>query len=52
MCGIFGIVTDHEEPLGPILIEAGRWLSYRGYDTVGCATLHADHTHRSAQGRR
>ncbi len=42
MCGIFGYVTDHEETLGPILINAGRWLSYRGYDTVGCATLH-DH---------
>jgi glucosamine--fructose-6-phosphate aminotransferase (isomerizing) len=42
MCGIFGIVTDKEQPLGPILIEAGRWLSYRGYDTVGCATLHRD----------
>jgi glucosamine--fructose-6-phosphate aminotransferase (isomerizing) len=40
MCGIFGIVTDKEQTLGPILIEAGRWLSYRGYDTVGCATLH------------
>ncbi len=40
MCGIFGYVTNHEENLGPILIEAGRWLSYRGYDTVGCATLH------------
>ena len=42
MCGIFGIVTDKEQPLGPILIEAGRWLSYRGYDTVGCATLKND----------
>ncbi|MFM8320647.1 MAG: hypothetical protein ACKOC5_06985 [Chloroflexota bacterium] len=39
MCGIFGYVTDHEEALGPILIEAGRRLSYRGYDTVGCAAL-------------
>ncbi len=39
MCGIFGYVTDHDEALGPILIDAGRRLSYRGYDTVGCATL-------------
>lgn len=39
MCGIFGIVTDHRRTLGPILIEAGRRLSYRGYDSVGCATL-------------
>ncbi len=40
MCGIFGYVTNNEQSLGPILIEAGRWLSYRGYDTVGCATMH------------
>jgi len=44
MCGIFGIVTEKEEQLGPILIEAGRRLSYRGYDSVGCATLHTDTT--------
>ncbi len=42
MCGIFGIVTDHRRTLGPILIEAGRRLSYRGYDSVGCATLDDD----------
>lgn len=39
MCGIFGIVSDKEMQLGPILIEAGKRLSYRGYDSVGCATL-------------
>jgi glucosamine--fructose-6-phosphate aminotransferase (isomerizing) len=39
MCGIFGYVTSQEQALGPILEEAGRRLSYRGYDTVGCATL-------------
>ncbi len=39
MCGIFGIVTKEEQILGPTLIKAGRWLSYRGYDTVGCATI-------------
>src|SRR5512143_3559739 len=44
MCGIFGIITDSERPLGPILIDAARRLSYRGYDSVGCATLHADRT--------
>lgn len=44
MCGIFGIVAEEEQALGPILIEAGRWLSYRGYDTVGCATFHEDQT--------
>jgi glucosamine--fructose-6-phosphate aminotransferase (isomerizing) len=42
MCGIFGYVTGEEKNLGPILIEAGRSLSYRGYDSVGCATLHKD----------
>ncbi|MGC8873806.1 MAG: glutamine--fructose-6-phosphate transaminase (isomerizing) [Chloroflexia bacterium] len=44
MCGIFGIVTHREQLLGPILIEAGRRLSYRGYDSVGCATLRDDGT--------
>jgi len=44
MCGIFGIVVEREQPLGEILIEAGRKLSYRGYDSVGCATLQGDGT--------
>jgi glucosamine--fructose-6-phosphate aminotransferase (isomerizing) len=44
MCGIFGIITDREQTLGPILIEAARRLSYRGYDSVGCATIAADGT--------
>ncbi len=39
MCGIFGIVTDQEKALGPILIEAAQRLTYRGYDSVGVATL-------------
>ena len=39
MCGIFGIVTDKEKTLGPILIEAAKRLTYRGYDSVGAATL-------------
>ena len=39
MCGIFGIVTRDEQPLGPILVEAARRLTYRGYDSVGAATL-------------
>ena len=42
MCGIFGIVTDKEQPLGEVLTDAGRRLSYRGYDSVGAATIHAD----------
>lgn len=39
MCGIFGIVTDKDQALGSILIEAARRLTYRGYDSVGAATL-------------
>ena len=39
MCGIFGIVTRDEQTLGPILIEAARRLTYRGYDLVGAATI-------------
>ena len=42
MCGIFGIVTDEDQPLGEILTDAGRRLSYRGYDSVGAATIHSD----------
>jgi len=42
MCGIFGIVTDKDQPLGEILTDAGRRLSYRGYDSVGAATIHSD----------
>jgi glucosamine--fructose-6-phosphate aminotransferase (isomerizing) len=39
MCGIFGIVTGQDQALGPILIEAARRLTYRGYDSVGAATI-------------
>ena len=39
MCGIFGYVTKNEEALGPILIAAAERLTYRGYDSVGAATL-------------
>ncbi len=39
MCGIFGIIAREERNLGPTLIEAGKMLSYRGYDSVGCATI-------------
>ena len=41
MCGIFGIITEQEQALGPILIESGKRLAYRGYDSVGCATVDA-----------
>jgi glutamine---fructose-6-phosphate transaminase (isomerizing) len=44
MCGIFGIIKDQEQILGPTLLEAGKRLAYRGYDSVGCATVAADGT--------
>jgi glutamine---fructose-6-phosphate transaminase (isomerizing) len=44
MCGIFGIITDRVQILGPILLEAGKRLAYRGYDSVGCATVANDGT--------
>jgi glutamine---fructose-6-phosphate transaminase (isomerizing) len=39
MCGIFGIVTHKEQALGQTLTEAAQRLTYRGYDSVGAATL-------------
>lgn len=40
MCGIFGIVfKDSREDLGKILLQAGRKLTYRGYDSVGMAAF-------------
>jgi glucosamine--fructose-6-phosphate aminotransferase (isomerizing) len=39
MCGIFGIAKQEESPLGKTLIGAARRLAYRGYDSVGCATI-------------
>jgi len=41
MCGIFGYVTNNEEALGPILLAAAERLTYRGYDSVGAATLNS-----------
>src|SRR5688572_19741335 len=41
MCGIFGIVSETEMELGSMLVDAGKRLSYRGYDSVGCATIDA-----------
>jgi glucosamine--fructose-6-phosphate aminotransferase (isomerizing) len=39
MCGIFGYISNKEEALGPILIAAAERLTYRGYDSVGAATI-------------
>jgi len=42
MCGIFGIVYATPQPLGEVLTGAARRLAYRGYDSVGAATVSAD----------
>ena len=44
MCGIFGIIINQEQDLGLTLIESGKRLAYRGYDSVGCATVSGDGT--------
>jgi len=42
MCGIFGYITNNDVELGPILIAAAERLTYRGYDSVGAATISGD----------
>ncbi|NUQ83180.1 MAG: glutamine--fructose-6-phosphate transaminase (isomerizing) [Anaerolineales bacterium] len=42
MCGIFGYIAKREVELGPILIEAAKRLTYRGYDSVGAAALNGN----------
>ncbi|MCU4653970.1 glutamine--fructose-6-phosphate transaminase (isomerizing) [Roseibacterium sp. SDUM158016] len=37
MCGIIGVLSDHE--VAPILLEALKRLEYRGYDSAGIATV-------------
>ena len=40
MCGIFGIVFPQErKDLGELLVRAAKSLTYRGYDSVGCAAI-------------
>jgi len=39
MCGIFGIVKKEADNLCEILIGAAERLTYRGYDSVGMATM-------------
>lgn len=43
MCGFFAICFEREQPnLGEILVQAGRRLSYRGYDSVGAVAISSD----------
>jgi glucosamine--fructose-6-phosphate aminotransferase (isomerizing) len=39
MCGIFGIITLKPRAIGRDLAAGGKRLSYRGYDSVGCAVI-------------
>ncbi|MCX6776760.1 MAG: glutamine--fructose-6-phosphate transaminase (isomerizing) [Candidatus Micrarchaeota archaeon] len=39
MCGIFGIITLKPRAIGRDLTAGGKRLSYRGYDSVGCAVM-------------
>ena len=39
MCGIFGCVLNNEQSAAPLIHEALKRLEYRGYDSVGIATI-------------
>lgn len=39
MCGIFGCISKNEK-VAPIILDALKRLEYRGYDSVGQATIH------------
>lgn len=39
MCGIFGIITNQEIPLGKVVLEGIKRLEYRGYDSCGIVSL-------------
>jgi len=40
MCGIFGVITNQEIPIGKIALEGIKRLEYRGYDSVGIVSQH------------
>jgi glucosamine--fructose-6-phosphate aminotransferase (isomerizing) len=39
VCGIFAITSNKRNDIGEILVECAEKLTYRGYDTVGIATV-------------
>ncbi len=45
MCGIFAITSNRRKDIGKILVECAEKLTYRGYDTVGVATVYKDQIH-------
>ncbi len=38
MCGIFGVITKEDIPIGKIALESIKRLEYRGYDSCGIVT--------------
>jgi len=45
VCGIFAITSNRRNDIGKILVECAEKLTYRGYDTVGVATVSQDRIH-------
>lgn len=45
MCGIFAITSNRRNNIGEILVKCAEKLTYRGYDTVGVATVYKDRIH-------
>ncbi|MHA2405911.1 MAG: glutamine--fructose-6-phosphate transaminase (isomerizing) [Candidatus Hermodarchaeia archaeon] len=45
MCGIFAITSNKRNNIGEILVECAEKLTYRGYDTVGIATVYKNRIH-------
>ncbi|MBS3795241.1 MAG: glutamine--fructose-6-phosphate transaminase (isomerizing) [Candidatus Thorarchaeota archaeon] len=39
MCGITGIVSKNRDEIGRLLVKCSKKLTYRGYDSVGVATV-------------
>ncbi|MFW9933957.1 MAG: glutamine--fructose-6-phosphate transaminase (isomerizing) [Candidatus Thorarchaeota archaeon] len=52
MCGIFAITSNKRNDIGAILVECAEKLTYRGYDTVGVATVYKNRIHlRKDEGK-
>jgi len=45
VCGIFAITSNKRNDIGEILVECAEKLTYRGYDTVGIATVAKNRIH-------
>jgi glucosamine--fructose-6-phosphate aminotransferase (isomerizing) len=45
VCGIFAITSNKRNNIGEILVECAEKLTYRGYDTVGIATVYKNRIH-------